>query len=251
MAPTSTTLDRLRRAVRAHDDPAAAGLDDLIAGRRATVRIEVTGRAGVGRTALVAALGPFPGAGVVETDAWDRPGVRDPELVGDVVVLAVLDPPRTADRAAATAAGDRLVPVLVRADTLADPARAAERVTAVLGVPCVPVTAVGTVTGLAAARAAIAARVDAVRSRRAALLLARVHALARIPALRDPVEEFVASDDGVWLAADAAAVPDIAGDAAARARYWRAAVTTATDAAAARDALARQRAAVREWACRG
>ncbi|GAA4482702.1 hypothetical protein GCM10023094_33170 [Rhodococcus olei] len=250
MAPTSTTLDRLRRAVRAHDDPAAAGLDDLVAGRRASVRIEVTGRAGVGRTALVAALGPFAGAGVVETDAWDRPGARDPELVGDVVVLALLDPPRTADRAAATAAGDRLVPVLVRADTLADPSRAAERVTAVLGVPCVPVTAVGAVTGLAAARAAIAARVDAVRSRRAALLLARVHALARIPALRDPVEEFVASDDGVWLAADAA-VPDVAGDAVARARYWRAAVSTATDAAAARDALARQRAAVREWARRG
>ncbi|MGW0040321.1 hypothetical protein [Rhodococcus sp. NPDC003348] len=242
MASTKTILHRVRSAL---DTGAAADLDRLVGTVCAPVRIEVTGRAGVGRSALVAALGPVPGAEVVESEAWDRPGATDPVPTGDVVVLTVLDPPRGADRAAADAAGGRLVVVLTKADTLTDPAGAASRAAVALGAPCLPVTAVGAVRGLGEVRDVLAVRVAAVRADRAAALLTLLRSLAGVAGLRDAVEDLLASDDAVWLAASAAGVSAEDGDAGDEASCWRVRLNTASDADSARAALAGHRAAVR------
>lgn len=246
----SRDTNRLDAAVAAFDSAAGAALDGCRRRDAADVRIEVTGRAGVGRSALVAALGPMAGADVVETDAWDRPGATDPELRGDVVVLAVLDPPRVADRAAASAAGDRLLPVLVKADTVADPDGAAARTSSTFGRPCLPVSTVGEGSGVGAVREALADRIAAVRADRAAALLAHVRSLRAHPPLLDPVEEFLASDDGVALAARATGMPVTPADPLARARHWRRRIVGDVDASGVRAALAMNREAAREWARR-
>lgn len=251
MATANTTLDLLCATVREQDESAATALATCIDTYRAAVRVEVTGRAGVGRTALVAALGPIPGAEIVETTAWDRPDAEDPVLGGEIIVVAVLDPPRSADRAAATAAGDRLVPVLAKADTLADVARSLERVADLLGVACLPVGGIAgpsvAAAGVGELRAEIVDRVLSTRAGRAAHLLRRIRDLDRVPALREPADEFTASGQGVRVSAAAAAGREIDGDALTRARHWQAMAAVAPDAAAARAALARQRAAVRDW----
>ncbi|MGW6694262.1 hypothetical protein ACWF62_10835 [Rhodococcus sp. NPDC054953] len=238
-------------------DPPDPGIAADLARRWAAVtdpiRIEVTGRAGVGRSALVAALGTIPGADIGATAAWDKPGVADPVLTGDVVVLVLLDPPRRSDRDCAAAAGARPVLVLGKADTVGDAAGAAARVSAEFRTECLPVTAVGDIAGVETLREVLVRRVAAARTARAAALLALLRASARDGSRRDHVESFLASDDGVRLAALAAAVSDPAGPDAVgtgsdrdRARQWRVRRNTAPDAASARAALALHRAAVRD-----
>lgn len=247
MASANTGTDRLRAAL---DAAAAAELDRWVGSGSSVVRIEVTGRAGVGRTGLVAALGPVSGAEVVQTPAWDRPAAADPDLAGDVVVLVVLDPPRAADLAAATAAGPRLVPVLTKIDTVADPDGAAGRAAALLGAPCLPVSAVGRCSGIGPLRETLDRRVATVLAVRAAALLEALLARGATATLRDLVEEFLATDDGVRLAAAATGWTAGTGDPAEEARRWRARMNTAADADEARAALALHRAAVRAGACR-
>ena len=246
MASAKIALDLLDATVRVQNEVTATALGECADAYRATVRVEVTGRAGVGRTALVSALGAVPCAEIVETTAWDRPDAEDPSLDGDVVVLVVLDSPRAADRAAVAAAGDRLVLVLGKADTVADVARSVERVTDLFG-PCLPVSTGRAVSGVGAVRAEIVRRVTATRAGRAARLQRLIRDLDRVPELRDAVDEFTSSDEGVRLAAEAMPGDDVEGDALARVRHWRATAAAAPDAATARAALARQRAAIRDW----
>ncbi|MFF0817966.1 hypothetical protein ACFYVR_22790 [Rhodococcus sp. NPDC003318] len=248
MASTETIVgaSRLGAVVAEFDAAAAAELERCRRALEEDVLVEVTGRAGVGRSAIVTALGPVAGAEVVETAAWDRPAAADPELRGDVVVLALLDPPRSADRAAA-AANARLLPVLTKADTLADPDRSAARISALLGTHCLPVTAVGEVRGIATLRDELADRVATVGARRAVALLTLLRSLGEHPALRDPVEDHLASDDGVALTARATGQRVTPADAPGRARHWRHRLAGDIDADGARTALAMHRAAVREW----
>ncbi len=247
MASANIALGQLEATVRAQHEVTATALGECADACQATVRVDVTGRAGVGRTALVSVLGAVPGAEIVETTAWDRPDAEDPPLDGDVVVLVVLDSPRAADRAAVAAAGDRLILALGKADTLADVPRSVERVTDLFGSTCLPVSADRVVSGVAAVRAEIVRRVAATRAGRAARLQRLIRDLDRFPELRDAVDEFTSSAEGVRLAAEAMPGGDVDGDAPARVRHWRATAAAAPDAATARAALARQRAAIRDW----
>ncbi|MFC9789770.1 hypothetical protein [Rhodococcus sp. NPDC127528] len=244
-------MDRLLHSLGEADRTAAATIGRVARQVDAVIRVEVTGRSGVGKSAFVAALGPIPGAVVEQTASWDVPGASDPDLTADVVVLVVVDPPRSADRAALRAAGDRALVVLSKADTLGDPQGAADRCAEELGASCLAVAAVGEVTGLDAVRDAFAVRVAAIRSERSAALLADLRSHSGVAALRDQIEAYLASDEGVRLAAVASGEPVPAGESASqalrRALDWRHRMATTRDARAMRAALTLQRDAVRSW----
>ncbi|MFD1814437.1 hypothetical protein [Rhodococcus gannanensis] len=227
--------------------PPADHAERLAAGHLDTVRVEITGRGGVGRSAIVAALGRIEGAELVQSEARDRPGFPDPVLTGDIVVLVVLDPPRNVDAAAAVEAGDRLLPVLAKTDTLADPDAALARASAALRAPCLPVSTVGAGIGLPRLRQAVEDRVRAVRAARAAEVLGRLRARPERHAAPGAFDDFLTTDAGVRLVAQATGLADPPGDAQARARYWRARMNTSDSPDALRAALALQRDAVREW----
>src|SRR5574340_381830 len=97
----------------------------------APIRIQVSGRSGVGKTTVVRALGllegtsPPEGAGwpegieAVETGGVDSPGVDDPRLDADVVIYVLADSVRAPDRAAlARVDPNRAVGVLTKADAV-------------------------------------------------------------------------------------------------------------------------------------
>ncbi|MFE3293274.1 hypothetical protein [Rhodococcus sp. NPDC059234] len=244
-------MDRLLQGLGEADRAAAATIGRAARHVDDVVRVEVTGRSGVGKSALVAALGPVPGAVVEETDSWDVPGERDPDLTADVVVLVVLDPPRSADRAALRSAGERAQVVLGKADTLRDPAGAADRCAEELGTSCLAVAPVGDITGLDAVRDAFAARVAAIRAQRSATLLTELRSRSGTAALRDPIEAYLAGDEGVRLAAVATGEPVPADEsrqqALRRALDWRERMASTRDARAMRAAVTLQRDAVRSW----
>ncbi|MGW6379026.1 hypothetical protein ACWFRB_23470 [Rhodococcus sp. NPDC055112] len=251
------TVDGLRRSATEADPAAGALVRRAVAGYRAPVRVQVTGRAGVGRSAVIAALGPIQGAEVVETAAWDVPGAEDPVLTAELIVLVVCDPPRRADLAAAGAAGDRALAVLNKADTLADSAVAAERAAAVLGVPCLPVDS-RSQFGVADLRIAVAERVEACRAARAAALSTELRALIGTATVRDAVEEYLAGDEALTVAVAAIhpregemppdPQPDDPALALRRARTWRGRMNGGFDARSTRAALTLHRRAVRQWA---
>ncbi|WP_143069448.1 hypothetical protein [Rhodococcus maanshanensis] len=247
------TVDGLRRSAT-EADPVAGALVSRAVGRyRAPVRVQLTGRAGVGRSAVIGALGPVSGAEIVETPAWDVPGAEDPELTAELIVLVVCDPPRRADVAAAGVAGDRALAVLNKADTLADSAVAAERAAAVLGVPCLPVDGRSRF-GVADLRIAVAERVEACRAARAAGLSRELRALTGTASVRDAVEEFLAGDEALTVAVEAIpprereSPPDDPAVALRRARAWRGRMNGGFDARSTRAALTLHRSAVRQWA---
>ncbi|MFC7446680.1 hypothetical protein [Rhodococcus daqingensis] len=257
------TLDGLRRSVTEADPAAGALVTRAVERYRAPVRVQVTGRAGVGRSAVVAALGPTVGVEVVETAAWDVPGADDPALTAEVVVLVTCDPPRRADVAAASVAGERGLAVLNKVDTVADPAAATERAASVLGAPCLPVSARrgGALTtaadGVDEMRTAVLERIASVRSARAAALMAGLRALTGTADVRDAVEAYLAGDEALAVAVAAIhpsertaapeALPDDPGLALRRARAWRGRMNGGFGACSTRAALALHRQAVREW----
>ncbi|EME16609.1 hypothetical protein [Rhodococcus triatomae] len=238
--------DHGRLAVDDHGRLAADDLERLAAGAGAAVRVEITGRAGVGRSSIVAALGPVEGAELVESAARDRPGFPDPALTGEIVVLVVLDPPRDVDTTAATEAADRLLPVLVKTDTLADPDSALDRVTAAVQAPCLPVSTVGAGAGIPRLRQVLEDRVRAVKAARATELLARLRTRAD-HAETGAFDDFLTTDAGVRLVAQATGLADPPGDARSRAEYWRSRMNTGDAPDALRAALALHRHAAREW----
>ncbi|TQF69140.1 hypothetical protein FK531_10245 [Rhodococcus spelaei] len=247
----STGVDRLLQTLGEADPTAAATIARATRLLGAAVRVEVTGRAGVGKSAVAASLGPVPGAAVEQTASWDVPGAADPDLTADVVLLVVLDPPRSADRAALREAGERAVLVLNKVDTLGDPAAAADHCADELGTSCLPTSTVGEGSGIGAVRHAVAARVAAVRADRSAALLAALRSHTGMAAVRDPIEEYLAGDEGVRLAATATGEPVPADEsrpqALRRAVDWRDRMAASRDARAMRAALTLQRDAVRSW----
>ncbi|NLG55075.1 MAG: hypothetical protein GX542_05410, partial [Rhodococcus sp.] len=129
-------LNTLERAVAAVDPQAAQAVGAAIEAYLTPIRLQVVGRAGVGRTsvaAIVDKLGSVISGGryghpnpiqrvvaVAECGAVDAPGGQEPQIDADMVVYVLVDPPRDADRAM-LADIDSVVAVLNKADTLEDP----------------------------------------------------------------------------------------------------------------------------------
>ncbi|MFC4604112.1 hypothetical protein [Rhodococcus kronopolitis] len=200
-------FEALRAAIHGYDGGAAERLDAAVHRYRRGISAQVTGRAGVGRSAVLAALaGVGATVELVESEAWDVPGTSDPELTGEVVVLVLAGPPRPADLRAARAAPPRSLAVLNKSDALDDPAALAAAAGSELGLVCLPVSACagpdGDGDGVDVARAAVRGLVDAVRADRAAAVLSVLRGLTGMATARDDVEAYLAGDAGVRLAAD-------------------------------------------------
>ncbi|MFC8177876.1 hypothetical protein ACFULT_03310 [Rhodococcus sp. NPDC057297] len=87
------------------------------------IRIQVTGRAGVGKTTVRSVLSAHhelrtTDAAIEETASIDVPRVPDPELDGDVVVYVVAGDAQAVDIDAARGARGVVVPVLAKADAV-------------------------------------------------------------------------------------------------------------------------------------
>ncbi|MDH6677221.1 hypothetical protein M2284_001419 [Rhodococcus sp. LBL1] len=180
------------------------------------IRIQVVGRAGVGRTAVAGVLGRAGFAPVTESSAVDAPGAADPVIDGDVVVYVLSGAPRTPDiDALKRAPRDATVVLVNKADLLGSwgaSLRIAADCEAETGVRTLPsVTrepAPGTPDGVQDATAAVAACVRVVQARRSRVVLKTVaEAAARGPE-RDVLETYLRSDEAVQLAAHAAEASD-------------------------------------------
>lgn len=187
------------------------------------IRIQVAGRAGVGRTAVVGVLERAGFGSVTEASAVDAPGADDPVLDGDVVVYVLSGAPRTPDvDALRRAPRDATVALVNKADLLASwgvALRIAGECEAETGVRTLPLvgreTAPGSPDGVTDAAAAVAACVHGAQARRGrAALKTLAEAAARGPD-RDILESYLRSDEAVRLAAHAA---EAAGGGAAAGR---------------------------------
>ncbi|GAB2635892.1 hypothetical protein ABI214_17265 [Prescottella soli] len=186
----------------------------------APIRIQVVGRAGVGRTAVAGVLGRAGLGPVAESSAVDAPGAADPVLDGDVVVYVLSGAPRTPDIDALTRAPrDATVALVNKADLLGSwgaALRIAAECEAETGVRTLPsvarAPAPGTPDGVQDVVAAVAACVHAASACRGRVALKTVaEAAARGPE-RDVLESYLRSDEAVQLAAHAA---EASGDGAA------------------------------------
>lgn len=188
---------------------AQRALDDTTA----EIRIQVVGRAGVGRTAVAGVLGRAGFGSVTESSAVDAPGTDDPVLDGDVVVYVLSGAPRTPDvDVVERAPRDATIALVNKADLLGswgDALRIAAECEAETGVRTLPTVcrapAPGTPDGVKDMVAAVEACVHAVQARRVrAALKTLAEAAARGPD-RDVLENCLRSDEAVHAAADAAA----------------------------------------------
>lgn len=181
----------------------------------APIRIQVVGRAGVGRTTVVSVLGAVGFVDVTESPALDAPGEADPALDGDVVVHVLSGPARTPDlEMLRRAPRDVTVALVNKADLQPSWARAlvvaaeCEAQTGVVTLPIVAADAVraapGAPDGRADTLAALTSAVEAAQARRArAALDTLVEGAARGPE-RDLLEEYLRSDEAVRLTVHAA-----------------------------------------------
>lgn len=184
------------------------------------IRIQVVGRAGVGRTGVVGLLGAAGLGTVTDSSAVDAPGSADPEVDGDVVVYVLSGPARTPDLDVLRRAPREVTVALANKADLQPSWAAAllvaaecEAETGIVTLPLVALDAADrAVDGRADALAAVASAVTAARTRRSrAALLAIAEGAARGPE-RDVLEQYLRSDEAVGLAAAAA---DALGDGAA------------------------------------
>ncbi|MDJ0359488.1 hypothetical protein [Rhodococcus sp. H29-C3] len=113
----------------------------------ARIRIQVSGRVGVGKSSVRAVLtastvSRFPDVGwedveITETAAMDVPSAPDPDLDGDVVVYVLTSGAQKAD-VDAVASASHVVPVLAKADTVDDLVGALDRLTSAVGIEVFP-----------------------------------------------------------------------------------------------------------------
>ncbi|WP_305092813.1 hypothetical protein [Prescottella sp. R16] len=183
----------------------------------APIRIQVAGRAGVGRSSVVRLLERAGWDTVdmspVDTTPVDAPGGDDPVLDGDVVVYVLSGPPRTPDIAALAAAPDgSTVAVVNKADlqpSWAEATRIAVETETGTGVPTLPLVALergGGEDGRERVRAAVDTAIRTVRARRSrSALTLLAEAAARGPD-RGVLENYLRSDEAARLRADAATV---------------------------------------------
>ncbi|WP_137723885.1 hypothetical protein [Prescottella subtropica] len=191
----------------------------------APIRIQVAGRAGVGRSSVVRLLEQAGWDAVdmslVETSPVDAPGSDDPTLDGDVIVYVLSGAPRTPDVAALRAAPAGVtVAVVGKADlqrSWAEATRIAVETESGTGVPTLPLVAhdaaaSGGEDGRARALDAVATAVRTAGAYRArSALTALAEAAARGPD-RDVLENYLRSAEAARLRAASATV---AGDGAA------------------------------------
>ncbi|MBO0856100.1 MAG: hypothetical protein J2P18_20310 [Nocardia sp.] len=146
MGGSAPGLDQLIATLRggAGSDPAAAGQVAVAATRlRRPLRIQVTGRAGTGKSTLIRALALISAE---ETEPVDQPGMTDPVLDGDLVIYLLSGAPQAADRRILDALSrERALVVLNKADAIgarwADAVVAAESAAHALDKPVRPVIA--------------------------------------------------------------------------------------------------------------
>lgn len=112
----SDDLDRLVDRVRQLDGENGQRLHRAVERYRRAPAVQVTGRAGVGKTTLARALAR---PDIVETAPLDTPGVPDPVLDGDVVVYVVAESLQPPDVAALQALRGTALVALNKADVLA------------------------------------------------------------------------------------------------------------------------------------
>ncbi|WP_186628564.1 hypothetical protein [Rhodococcus sp. BP22] len=113
----------------------------------ARIRIQVSGRVGVGKSSVRAVLTASAVSGladagweeveITETAAMDVPSAPDPDLDGDVVVYVLTSGAQKAD-VDAVASASHVVPVLAKADTVDDLVGALDRLTSAVGVEVLP-----------------------------------------------------------------------------------------------------------------
>ncbi|WP_072688970.1 hypothetical protein [Rhodococcus marinonascens] len=116
-------LSRLVEQVAALDRVAGHSVREAATAFRAPIRVQTTGRAGVGRSTVAAALtaSEITGAVIEESDAVDVPDAPDPTLDGDVVVYVLVESLRDADREAVrTLDSARVLVVLNKSDTVGE-----------------------------------------------------------------------------------------------------------------------------------
>ncbi|QCQ92613.1 hypothetical protein [Rhodococcus sp. SGAir0479] len=203
----------------------------------APIRIQIVGRAGVGRTTVARLLAAAGLGDVTESGAVDAPGSADPELDGDVVVHVLSGPARTPDLETLRRAPREVTVALVnKADlqpswaTALVVAAECEAETDVVTLPIVGADDVGPEPdGRADALAAVAAAVEVARARRSCAALAAIAQGAARGPEREVLEQYLRSDEAVRLAVRAA---DAAGTGAGGRR---------------RRTLAARRAQVRAW----
>ena len=138
----SPELDRLVESVRRIDPDSAEPLITAVTAARAPLRIQIAGRAGVGKSTVARALRIGE---VIETSAVDTPGVDDPVLDGDLVIYVLAGSLHDADRnALASVPPGRALVLLNKADAVGSwPAALAQanNHTRTVGVRTIPVVA--------------------------------------------------------------------------------------------------------------
>ncbi|MFZ2176765.1 MAG: hypothetical protein WAW17_22535 [Rhodococcus sp. (in: high G+C Gram-positive bacteria)] len=275
-------LAELAGKAATRDSAAGVEVGAAVHAFRAPIRVQVAGRAGVGRSTVAAALtvpGVVTGWVVEETAAVDVPGVPDPVLDGDVVVYVLVESVRGADRDAVRALDPAATFfVLNKADTLGEsrsPAdvRAAARARAdecsrdggLVALPLIAtdaaVASLRETSGIDAVAGAVTDRVHRMQARRGEYLLRALRMqAARSISVRDLLENFLAGDRAVALAAAAARThleewaaqapgpPRTPDDALRAATWWTARLTPAATVRQRQAVLDIRRHHVRTWA---
>ncbi|QBJ96070.1 hypothetical protein ERC79_08855 [Rhodococcus sp. ABRD24] len=215
---------------------ACGAVRQAVAAQDAPIRIQVTGRSGVGRTTVAQVLERAGFRDVAETSPIDAPDAPDPVLDGDVVVHVLAVAPRDADIAALRRAPrGSTVAILGKADaqgsSWAAAVEASNACAAETGVRTVPM--VGTADDVeAGAEAVTAAVADCIRvalARRTRTLLATLAAQAARGPEREMIEDYLRSDEAVQAAARSAAV--VTGQASAESAAERRRAALAADRA--------------------
>ncbi|MFD4366743.1 hypothetical protein [Rhodococcus sp. NPDC058521] len=251
------------------DRVAADALAAAFEAHSAPVRVQIAGRAGVGRTTVTTMLRnatPEPSRiDFVETSAFDSPATADPVLDADVLVYLLVDALRSADRRALeTTTAASVVLVLNKADTLgSDTSEIGARIdecTRECGTKVYPLVAT-TAEGAEAVVDAVTAGVRSAEIARGGVLICELRRqAARSFAARDVIEQCVTSDAAVALEAGAAraelselsgrapGAPRTAEEALRNAQWWKGQATAGLPARQRRQILTVHRDYVRQWA---
>nr|WP_296770016.1 hypothetical protein [Rhodococcus sp. (in: high G+C Gram-positive bacteria)] len=143
---TGVTVERVReiaRSISVRDEGLGREIDAAADRCFSGVRVQVSGRSGVGKTSVRAVLKLHPdlridGVEIVETASIDVPRSPDPVLDGDVVVHVVTGGAQQADLDVVAASSD-VVAVLAKADTIDDLDSVVRRLSTAVGTTVYPV----------------------------------------------------------------------------------------------------------------